>query len=364
MSSLAEATTTNTQPSNTNQPLPLLEESLELFQRCLALQEYLFTESQSQALAAMDTSDPDLEDGGASLSSEPTASSNAPMPMEQEEQWASIVEPVTHETLVDTIVAQLEVLTLVCGLTNNDSRMLSFIEEYASPLLTLKLPTYAKELSPEINTASSITAATFISAVSDANFQSQRTDASTYWETLQKTWNLIDLTKTPEGLVSAAEALLSFNTAVARNSNIPPPSVLSTRWKALSPAQDYLLKASTLPDVDKLAKIYLLRGDVDILRFQLGTGEAPLEIAKKSQTVLVKNAEKFYRGAKKLAAADEVELVMEAGVKEGLAKAFGGDEGALRGVVKEVGEKVARGLLVECWEEGLVGREELEGWGL
>lgn len=301
-------------------------------------------------------SDPDLEDGGASLTSEPTTSSE---PIEQEEKWASIVEPVTNETLVDTILAQLEVLTLVCGLTNSDNRILSFIEEYSSPLLKLKLPTYLKDLSLEIVTSSSVTAATFISALSDANFQSMRTDAQTYWETIQQTWNSIDLSQTAEGLVSAAEAFIAYNTAMRNNAD--SATSLATLWKALSSAQDLLTKASKLPNVDKLAKIYLLRGDVDLLRYQLGN--KGFEAAKKSQGVLCKNAEKFYRGAKGLAG-DEKELVIEATVKEALAKGFGGEEEAVRSVVKEVGEKAARGLLVECWEEGLVGRETLEGWGL
>jgi hypothetical protein len=106
-----------------------LEEALGLFQRCLALQEYQYTESQAQAAAMPGDADvPDPEDGGASLTS------NEP----QDDRWATIVEPITNNTLLDTVLAQVETLTLLCNLipASSEPTLLTFITEYSANLLS------------------------------------------------------------------------------------------------------------------------------------------------------------------------------------------------------------------------------------
>ena len=107
--------------------LPALEEALELFQRCLAVQEYQYTEFNAQAEAL---SEPDPDDGGATLSEAPSATSSEPP---QDDRWASIVEPVTNDTLLDTLIAQLETLTLLCNAlpTFSQPTPLTFIDEYS-----------------------------------------------------------------------------------------------------------------------------------------------------------------------------------------------------------------------------------------
>lgn len=105
-----------------------------MFQRCLALQEYQYTESQAQAAAAaasqdasMDDSEiPDTETGGASLASDEP----------QDDRWATIVEPITNNTLLDTLLAQVETLTLLCNLipVSSEPTLLTFINEYSTNL--------------------------------------------------------------------------------------------------------------------------------------------------------------------------------------------------------------------------------------
>jgi hypothetical protein len=105
-----------------------------LFQRCLALQEYQYTESQAQAEVPTDDASmddarlSDTEDGGASLTSDEP----------QDERWATIVEPITNNTLLDTILAQIETLTLLCNLipASSEPTLLTFITEYSSNLLS------------------------------------------------------------------------------------------------------------------------------------------------------------------------------------------------------------------------------------
>jgi hypothetical protein len=114
--------------------LALLEEALGLFQRCLSLQEFQYTEFQAQAEAptddaSMDDADvPSAEEGGASLSSDEP----------QDDRWATIIEPITNETLLDTILAQVETLTLLCNLipASSEPTLLTFITEHSSNLLS------------------------------------------------------------------------------------------------------------------------------------------------------------------------------------------------------------------------------------
>jgi hypothetical protein len=162
--------------------------------------------------------------------------------------------------------------------------------------------------------------------------------------------------------VNKAEALVSFNTAIRNNTPTSPHELsdsLPARWKALTTAIDCLTGASKLPTASNLAKIHILRGDVELLRYQLGQEHPPYDIATKNSHVLCKNAEKFYRGAAALC--DEKEERLEASVKEALAKGLGGDTGSIGELARQ---QDARGVLEEAIEEGLVRVEQFANMGI
>lgn len=121
-------------------PLPFLEQALEYFQKCLSVQEQQHQEFLSQQAAAADlSSDMDMEEGGVSLIADPTTVASgatvtdAPSPSSQEEQWATIIEPVTNDSLLDTLIAQLHTLSILCGLLPlpTTGSTLQFIESYS-----------------------------------------------------------------------------------------------------------------------------------------------------------------------------------------------------------------------------------------
>jgi hypothetical protein len=372
LTSLVDAlTSASTRDTSNIEPLPLLEESLELFQRCLALQEFHYSESQAQAEEAMDTADPsqdsmeipDSEDGGVSLSSGPPSSAQD-AEAQQDERWATIIEPVTNETLLDTLLAQLETLTTLCNLLVNDSgRGLSFIEEYSNPLLTLKLPTYLNGATPDRTIEAGVTRANFICALADANFRSQRTDIATYYRAVESAWQGIDLSSHAEGLVNAAESLVTYNTSLRSNLPSSETAVAESRWKALTAAQETLTSASKLPAVENIAKIYLVRGDVELLRWQLGQGKYSLAIAEKSGSVLLSNAGKYYRGGGAYArTTGEKKELFESQVKNALAKGLAGDAQALKDLVSgggQIGE-----ILAEAVDDGVVEGAHLSVMGI
>jgi hypothetical protein len=357
----------DSQPASFTDPIPLLEESLSLFQRCLSIQELQYTESLAQQNFIPD-SEPDVEEGGVPISQE-TSSPSSPSSAPQDDRWATILEPVTTDTLLDTLLAQLTTLTTLCTLTNDS--LLPWTSDYASPLLT-RLPTYLA--SPDLDSASdrqaeaALIRANFLTAAADANFRFHLLPLQTYTSTLHTSYSL-DLDNNPEGLVNKAEALLTYNTSLrlfaAPEDEAQIKELAGARWQALSAALTSLTAASKLPSAENLPKIHLLRGDCEILRFQLSQAPFSYDAAVKNAATLLKNAEKFYRGAKGLAApAGEEKEGLEASVKEALAAALSGEMMGIREVVKVVGSERVRTVLEEGVEEGIVFVEQLGAMGI
>jgi len=331
-----------------------LEEAVELFQRCLVLQEYQYTESRAQSEAMQDpdqTSEP--EEGGASLSE---SSSQPP----QDDRWATIVEPVTNDTILDTLLAQLQTLALFCTLIDINAeagRGLAWIEEYSTPLITTKLQTYLQDTTNR-EVEAGLTKANFIAALVNANFRAQKIDVTTYERTLNDIFSSLNLDDNPEGLCNRAEALITYDTSLRLNPNLNSDEISLSRWKALTAALDSLTKASKLPSADNLPAIHLLRGDVELLRCHLGRPPTNYDVASKNAGVLLKNAEKFYRGAGNLAKNEgSTKQIAEATCKEALAAYLGGDLQKIKEIAASEMEGTLREVLGDAVNEGLVTNE-------
>jgi hypothetical protein len=138
---------------------------------------------------------------------------------------------------------------------------------------------------------------------------------------------------------------------------------LNLSWEALSTALANLTTASKLPDVENLAAVHVLRGDVEMLRYQIG--QRGFAAAKQSAEVLLKNAEVFYRGAKNVArAAGEHGVESEGAVKEGLVKGLRGDGVGMQTLFAGMPQgDVVEKVVGEAVEDGVVTREQLLGLG-
>jgi hypothetical protein len=118
--------------------------------------------------------------------------------------------------------------------------------------------------------------------------------------------------------------------------------------------------------------VHVLRGDVEMLRYQMGVQRSPgvqgWDISQKSADVLLKNAEVFYRGGKNVASAAGEEWVeregrvKEAVVKEAVVKGVRGDGVGMWGLLGGV-EGVER-ILGEAVEDGVVTAGQLQGLGI
>ncbi|KAL4959868.1 uncharacterized protein BDV14DRAFT_183763 [Aspergillus stella-maris] len=307
LTSLAEAITDTKRPveENLNQAAKFLQESIELFQRCLVLQELKSTEMQEQIRQMESDEVPQPDPEPAQEMQEDTEASDAKD--SEQEQWAAVVEPVTQDTLVDTAIAQLDALSTLCNLLAYDPGVgLSWVEEYSTDLLQKKVATFVEGSNRQYE--ASLSRARFNAALNEVLYRSGRTDVETYHAAVISSFADVDVSADPEGLCAKADALISFNTATTEQ----PPSndsesfskALNLRWQALSAALDALTKASKLPDAENLPKIHLARGDSEMSRWRLGFPPWEHGMARQHGPTLLRNAQTYYRGAAALARRD------------------------------------------------------------
>ncbi|KAI9055264.1 hypothetical protein LZ554_000228 [Drepanopeziza brunnea f. sp. 'monogermtubi'] len=345
-------------------PLHLIEEALRLFQKCLEVQEKQAKDAAAQSQEAQSMFDTeynpgdvsDTEEGGVAIAQDTSMDIDGGEPA-QDERWASIIEPVTNSVLLDTILAQLETLTTMCGLiVGVDERAIGSIEQYAKDLIEVKLPAYTPGTNRGLEAA--IYRATFTSAHSCLKFQASLLDGKSYLSSI-KTAYAFPLDTSAEGLCRFAEALVTFNTTVRLS--LHDAKALQLRWAALSEALKYFTAASQIYGADNIVKIHIARGDCEVGRFQLG--ESGFKAAFDNREVLLRNAGKFYAGAKALAPTHAHENEeFEAMLKGYLTQALLGDPKAFQNALEEFCN--TQPLLAEMLDEGLVSESQLASLGI
>lgn len=302
--------------------LSLLQEALELLLRCVETQETQFDEDFRQEPANMSSKGNMVNDNNDQMSGILT-----------DENWASINEPVTKDTLVDSAVVQLETLTIFCGLTSpHHDRFLPWIEEYSNAILQTKLPVHIEGTNRQSEVA--VARANFTSAYSDASFRCGRINLLTYQKEIDLAWPQdIDVSGDPQALCDMADTAITFNVSVTQymlsdniNEEQHRAEIKRLQWKYLSRALESLTAASKIPGVLNLPRIHLRRGDCELFRRRLGDEPAAYDVAVKSAQTLMKNAEVFYRGAASLAINEGTsEEMKEASVKQAVVMAILGN---------------------------------------
>lgn len=340
--------------------VPLLEEAVELFNQCLTIQEKSFEQFQTSPTTNDEDMDEDNDaEGGVSI---PTSEAAPAAQQQESEQWAQIVEPITYDSLIDTILAQLESLTLLCSKLSDPSSLRT-IEKHTGDLLP-KLDSYLQsndKTTPERLSEVSLTRANFQASFADAKFRLGQIDFTKYERSVYDAYRNLSLAQDPKGLSDKAEAMLNFQSSLrVMTTEKDLPQQIIARWGALTQALTALSAAIKLPNVENLARIHLTRGDAELGRYQLRimTGY-PGTVAPE---VLLKNAGVFYRGASNQAAVSndlEAQRVKkEAVVKNSLVSALGGDTAQLQQLMG--GElEVTREVIEDALAEGLVELDSL-----
>lgn len=335
--------------------LQMFQEALELFQRCLQIQEVRFTLTEEQASQVTETAG-ECQSEDVNMSPPSTSDESG------DGEWATIMEPITKDTLLDTIMAQLETLTAMCGVMGSQATNgLNWIEEYYRDTIREKICAYSLPFDTARNEEIVLKAANFACALSDAGFRGGHLDLATYERELSAAFaQNLSLKNSPQALCDQADAELGFNASI----QALLPTLLDTdsqhslahlnglRWTHISRALDAFTAAAKLPDAQNLPRIHLRRGDCELFRHRLSEaspwGQA-YEPALKSAKTLVKNAGTYYRGAGAMAryegAGDEER---EATVKEAVTWALMGQGGdRLAGLEAEGVREVVQEMLDE-----------------
>lgn len=220
LTSISEEIEGSGDASQKSDAVQLLREAMELFNACLSRQEMQYYEREAELADAQDQlahapvmgeSEPNQESmDAASTSSEPAG------------QWATVEEPITGSTLLETSLAQLSCLSSLVSLSvPAESRTLASLTEMGTSLVRTKIPSYLSLIptksseAPEAPTVAVLS----ISSNASASFKSSKKNGKPRNPRI-------------EGQREAALDVASFQTSVAEaeyRSNVSSIEEYSTR---------------------------------------------------------------------------------------------------------------------------------------
>lgn len=302
----------------TDAAIGLLKSAMHLQAGCLTVQELTYAETLQQEREAREVFEARLtgDNGGEEMQDDDLSDANSTKPGE-EGQWASVLEPVTADTLTDTIIACFGTMTTLCT-TINTSRYFN----WQGPMIDIerqsaRLMEKAQGLNSLPDTEKlqefSLADAILQSALLDAAFAlGDMVSAAAYKSRLEELWDAtrpqLNLKSSVEALIAHANALVSFNFSLSMKQQHSDIGLLTDfRWAALASAIKSLTTASNIVSISQevKAKTHLLRGDASLLQFRMSTGSVIHKQAATNAATLLKNAEVFYKNAAQLSSEPE-----------------------------------------------------------
>ena len=366
LTSISETLIESSSPKK-DEVVTLLQEALSLFQRCLEVQETQLAESEAQVEAATTMEPASSPESDRLLAQDPTASSVTSSSM-TEEQWATILEPTTLSTLLDTCIAQIQTITTLIPLCTPSPSVLEPLHNTSTSLLS-KAATYAPN--PAQQSLLSLPQFNLLAVLSDLSYRSSLLSAPAYLESLNSTFfqnPYLSTNPAAPTLCDLADALITFNASLTTTANAAesssstdqsPTILLPLRWKALSSALSSLASADSLPSsAGNRSALNARRAEAELLRARLADAPWSFDQALASKDTLLRNAQTFYRGARRLAGIEgDVDTERQMGLRWGVVTWLRTRD--WMEVDRELGAGVGRGdlwgALWEMGEEGLVG---------
>lgn len=319
--SLAEGIEQDKAEYKNHESLRMYQDAFEIFEKCLKTQE--------EILAKASFEDADCSLVEAANHDEDTEMADAHIqPASPEEKWVSIVEGVSEETILDTIIELIGTMTNICALICNQDKdevkiigenyniNLERIDEYFKKTVHTKIHKYIKPDNTSREDEIMLAVANYTCAYAEASFRTGRTSILNYDkevkfafspERLSSISTGSRLLNSPEALCDKANAEISF--ALCIQSQLPILLAAGSlcnldllnnlRWTHLTTALEAATEASKQDkhEPDILPRIHLLRGDCEVLRYRLREAPCNYVLAVKSREKLLKNADKYYRGA-------------------------------------------------------------------
>ncbi|KAL9103569.1 MAG: hypothetical protein Q9163_001407 [Psora crenata] len=307
-SSLAEALLDHIDDAGSEkaEALSLFHESLGLMEKCLTIQE-----SQYEHAHPFSLQQPQISEQ-ADLNPSPSGGS-VPGDVTEEEVWASIVEPVTANTLLETILVELDLLETLCGLYSTEhTGELARIDQFFRHQLTNKIAKYGQ--GAKSTGGAAVAKASFLCSFAIARYRLGISDLYTCDRDFNASVRDVDecIWNDAQALCAIAEAHIDFNSIIeerlSHEANLPSLEDLTCactiRWRHITRALDQYSAASKLPHAQRLARIHISRGDCEMLRMRLSEAPFNFPLAQKSEKTLAKNASVYYGAAIKVLSYD------------------------------------------------------------
>ena len=418
LTSLAEAgLEASTQAAAKQDAIPLLEEAVEVFTKCVESQQQQYSQIQEEIAKAeasgeyreawegereqpAEIQDEDMEtDSGAS---------------EAPGDWATVEEPLTPESILDTCTVQLTALTTLLGLydpnaslssiekrahdgmdtaTNKIPALIELIdkspskkevdEPKAGPTLSIGSVSAAEEATTTPKEDAILAAANFQASIAEVQYRSGRTISAEYAQAVEQTFgSLVEGAKTTTSpdlataniLSAYGDALMDLASALADGGQYTTSSPtfasdVEIQWTALTQTQNLFTQLSSAPytsvlSPSRLADVFIARGDTDLFRFRISLFDGVKSAWVKSGPTLVANAGVFYRGARSYA--DRAGAAQVRGTADAKAivaevlKEVASGSAVMKDNWKGRSADVAK-VLEQMVEEGVVGGENVEG---
>ncbi|KAI0842321.1 hypothetical protein F5Y06DRAFT_284501 [Hypoxylon sp. FL0890] len=289
--------------SSEAEALKLLREALELRSKCFDIQERKYREFLEQERVANEQ-DEDIGCETTTAATDLTRGSDSG-DVEEVGEWFNVVEPVTRDTLIDTLLAQLGTLTTLCSIMSSSpgvapEHTFPWVEEFSTTLLE-KMQTISRE-QPDRLQEIALARANLVSALLEAGYKSGKIDVETYKRERDAAFSAaeLQLDRSIEGLIANARSLLAFNSALTDVDNGDAQSTL--RWNVLTASIANLKPASAIQGIsqDDLATTHLLRGDASLLLCAMAFPPTSHQTAMNTAEQNAKNAEVYYRNASRL----------------------------------------------------------------
>ncbi|KAI4637818.1 hypothetical protein J4E83_000636 [Alternaria metachromatica] len=415
LTSLAEAGLEGSSPAAGKQDArPLLEEAFDILTKCLESQQQEY--SQMQAEIAKIEASGEYKEAWEGERQQPAETQEQDIETESGASetlgdWATVEEPLTPTSILETCTAQLSTLTTLLGLYN-PATDLSSIEkkaQYGIDTATNKIPTLIDLIekspapkpddepkagptlsisAPEEATTTPkddaiLAAANFQASVAEMQYRSGRTTSTEYAGTVEQIFSSLVQTATQSAspdlaainVQSAyADALMDLASALADGAQYTPleptfSTDVEIQWTALTQTQNLLTKLSGAPytsilSPSRLADVFIARGDTELFRFRISLFEGAKPAWAKSGPTLVSNAGVFYRGgrsyAEKAGAAGVRSTADAKAVVAEILKAVASGSEMTKDTWKGRTADVPR-VLEQMVEEGIIGRENAEG---
>ena len=418
LTSLAEAALEDgTQEAAQTSARQLLEDAVDIFTGCLQKQQQEYEQMQAEIAKAQASGE--YQEAWKGSRSQPVETKEddddvgADSASEGPGDWATVEEPVTPTTILETCTAQLGALITLLGLYTPEDlpsiekkaqdglmtaseiipALISIIdaspesddedEPEAGPTLSIGQSAAAEEASTSPKEDAVLAAANFQVSIAEAMYRSGRSSSAQYAGQVEQTFSaLVKETQgaTAPGLAyinvgsSYADALIDLASSIADSLQYTASSPtfapdLEIQWTALTQAQKILTELSSTPlsallHASRLADIFLARGDTELFRFRIAVTPGAKAAWANSKAVVVANAGVFYRGARSYAqnagaaqtraTADAKAIIAE------ILKEVSSGSSARKDTWKGRSSDVAA-VLGQLVEEGIVAEENAQG---